>query len=78
MKTTPKQKFMMKKMGVKDESDVGENENETETYEMDKKEAITEHQNLIKILRSGNKAELAKEADEQEKELKEKILGGKD
>lgn len=77
-KKTPKQKFLMKKMGMKDESDARENENETETYEMDKQEAIIEHKNLVKLLRTGTKAELLKEADEQEKELKEKILGGKE
>lgn len=71
MKTSPKQKFINKKVG-KEEVD---EENEKETYEMEKQEAIDEHQRLIKLLRTGSKAELLKEADEQEKELNEKILG---
>lgn len=75
-----KAKFLAKKMGMEDK-DMGyaeEEEKETEDYSMPIKEAVKEHERLVKILRTGSKAELLKEADAQEKELKEKILGGKE
>ena len=40
-----------------------------ETYSMDLEDFIEEHVELIKILRSGSRDELLKEADDQEKEL---------
>ena len=42
---------------------------EVEEYEMPLSEAISEHKRLVKVLRSGNKKSLLKEADIQEKEL---------
>jgi hypothetical protein len=68
---TPKQKFVAKKMGKEVEE---EDDDEKETYEMEKSEAISEHKRLVKLLRTGSKAELLKEALEQEKELNDKIL----
>ena len=40
-----------------------------ETYSMDLEDFFEEHVELIKILRSGSRDELLKEADDQEKEL---------
>lgn len=62
---TAKNKFIAKQLG-EDEDD--------ETYEMDKKEAIDEHHRLIKVLRTGSKDEQLKEADRQEEELNNEIL----
>ena len=71
MKTTEKAKFMNKKLGKPMEA---EEENESEdSYEMPREQAITEHQRLIKVLRTGTKAEQMKEADLQEAELKKII-----
>lgn len=69
---TAKDKFIAKKMGNEDEED------DLEMYEMEKDDAIEEHKRLIKILRTGSKEEQLKEADAQEKELNEKILGDKE
>ena len=66
---TAKDKFLAKKMGEE------EDDTDAETYEMDKEDAIEEHKRLVKLLRTGSKEELLKEADAQEKELNEKILG---
>jgi hypothetical protein len=67
---TAKDKYVMKKMGVD-----AEDKNESDTYEMPRQEAMDEHKRLIKILRTGSKAEQLKEADAQEKELNEYISG---
>lgn len=45
-------------------------------YEMPRKEAIKEHERLVKVLRSGNTKLQNEEANEQEKELS-KIIKGK-
>ena len=77
---TAKTKFIAKKAGV-DEKEIGyeaEEEKEKEFYKMPIKEAVEEHERLVKVLKSGSRAELLKEANIQEKELKSEILGGKE
>ena len=69
MKKNAKQKFVesqMKNKGIK----IDEQEDEEED-EMTPEQFIAEHERLIKILRSGTKAEQLEEADKQEKELEE-------
>ena len=46
-------------------------EEDVEEYEMDKTEAIEEHENLVKVLREGSREELLAEAEKQEEELEE-------
>lgn len=46
-------------------------------YEMPRSEAIAEHKRLVRVLRSGTRAEQLKEADIQERELR-KILSFSD
>lgn len=41
---------------------------------MTKKEFIKEHKRLIKVLESGNKIKLKKEANKQKKEMKKYII----
>jgi hypothetical protein len=48
---------------------------EEEEYEMPKSEAISEHKRLVKVLRTGDKKALLKEAERQEKELQKIIKG---
>lgn len=49
-----------------------------EKVEMDKKDLIKEHKNLVKILRKGTKHELLMEAAKQEKELNSYLKGEED
>lgn len=58
-----------KKNKVKDKDD---------TYSMSRKDAISEHKNLVKVLRSGDKKAQEAEAVKQEKELAEMISGDTD
>lgn len=66
---TSKEKYVAKALG-KPEADDDKDE-----YEMPRADAIEEHVNLIRILRTGSKAEQMAEADKQEKEL-QKIKSG--
>lgn len=50
-------------------------EPENDEVEMDKEEYISEHKNLIRILREGTLAEREAEADRQQAELDEYING---
>ena len=60
--------LMKKAMPENDEEE--DEETEEENYVMSKSEAISEHENLVKILRSGDKTAQLFEAKKQEKELK--------
>lgn len=64
---------MLDKLAEKEQ----EKETEEEEYEMPMSEAVAEHKRLVKVLRSGNKKALLKEADIQEKELN-KILSNEE
>lgn len=64
---------LLKKATQEEDDDTEENdeqESEEENYEMPKDEAITEHERLIKVLKSGDKTLQMAEAKIQEKELK--------
>lgn len=51
---------------------------DNEIYSMPRKDAISEHQNLVKVLRSGDKKAQEVEAVKQEKELAEMMKGDTD
>jgi len=59
------------KQVYKDVENGKKNQVKSDTVTMDLQDFIDEHEELVKILRSGSKEELLKEASDQEKELLE-------
>jgi hypothetical protein len=57
----------------KEAEEESENEVKDDSITMSREDFVSEHENLIKILRSGDKKALNAEADKQEKELADEV-----
>jgi hypothetical protein len=57
----------------KEVEEENENEVEDDSVTMSREEFISEHKNLIKVLRSGDKKKQEEEAQRQEEELNEEL-----